>query len=146
LLAGLSQLPHGHFRRPLWSRREYKYCFIDANGSPLRRMHRSMSSNVVNQIKCRYPAGGAELKIALAIGEQANDVGESIDLRTATLTEATGLSVHKIQFTLRRMVRDGWILLVHDVAGEPRRYVIDPKWIEGRAHLPSQLVLTAELL
>ena len=82
----------------------------------------------------RYPAGGNELLLALALADHAHDDGTHVHPRVAALAEKTRQSVRAVQYQLRRMQLSGW--LIKCGAGDGGRgraasYCLNPDWLKG---------------
>lgn len=98
-----------------------------------------MSVFVSSQVWQRYPNGGGELTLALALADHAHDDGTHIWPKIATLAKKTRQSVRTVQYQLRKMEGDGFIILVN--AGNGGRnmsneYVINPEWLRGAEIAP----------
>jgi len=89
----------------------------------------------------RYPVGGGEMLLALAIADHAHDDGTHIFPSIAHLARKTRQSERSVQYQLRRMEASGWLILVNDGVGGRRRgrdeggrtrqYRISPAWMKG---------------
>lgn len=93
-----------------------------------------MSVRLMTAVFDRYPTGGAEFLLALALADNAHDDGTRIFPTVATLAQKTRQSVRAVQYQLRRMEEKGWLLLVGGAdggCGRPREYRINPGWIKG---------------
>jgi len=89
---------------------------------------------VSSQVWQRYPNGGGELTLALALADHSHDDGTHIWPKIKTLAKKTRQSVRTVQYQLRKMEGDGFIILVN--AGNGGRnlsneYVINPDWLKG---------------
>ncbi|WP_139319699.1 helix-turn-helix domain-containing protein [Stenotrophomonas sp. TD3] len=90
----------------------------------------------------RYPCGGGELLLALALADHAHDDGTHIFPSVAKLAVKSRQSERSVQYQLRKMERIGWLEVVcegggrlkgYKSGGRPREYRISPYWIEGGA-------------
>lgn len=89
----------------------------------------------------RYPNGGGEMLLALALADHAHDDGTHIFPSIARLAEKTRQSERSVQYQLRRMEQSGWLLLVNagiggrrsgsGEGGRTRQYRINPEWMKG---------------
>ncbi|WP_174935404.1 helix-turn-helix domain-containing protein [Burkholderia lata] len=95
----------------------------------------------------RYPEGGGELILALALADYAHDNGAHIFPAVDTLARKTRQSRRNVQYQLRRMEEKGWLQLVAYAAGgrsrgreegRPREYRINPEWVKGAEIAPFQ--------
>ncbi|MBB4126247.1 hypothetical protein GGR77_001537 [Xanthomonas translucens] len=100
-----------------------------------------MANKVQGEVFDRYPAGGGELLLALAIADHAHDDGTHIFPGVERLARKTRQSERTVQYQLRKMEASGWLILVNDgkggrrtgqgIAGRPREYRINPAWMAG---------------
>ena len=88
----------------------------------------------------RYPAGGGEMLLALALADHAHDDGTHIFPSIASLAVKSRQSERSVQYQLRKMEQSGWLELVnagggrmsgYKSGGRPREYRISPSWIKG---------------
>ncbi|WP_053092125.1 helix-turn-helix domain-containing protein [Stenotrophomonas maltophilia] len=89
----------------------------------------------------RYPNGGGEMLLALALADHAHDDGTHIFPSIARLAEKTRQSERSVQYQLRRMEQSGWLVLVNagiggrrsgfGEGGRTRQYRINPEWMKG---------------
>lgn len=82
----------------------------------------------------RYPNGGGEMILALALADHAHDDGTSVYPSIESLMEKTRQSRRTVQYQLRRMEEMGWLILVNSGNGgrnQHREYAINPDWIKG---------------
>jgi len=88
----------------------------------------------------RYPAGGGEMLLALALADHAHDDGTHIFPSIASLATKSRQSERSVQYQLRKMEQSGWLELVnagggrmsgYKSGGRPREYRISPRWIKG---------------
>lgn len=103
-----------------------------------------MSVRIMAEVFDRYPGGGTELLLALAIADHAHDDGTNVYPSVKRLAEKTRQSERSVQYHLRKMETDGWLLLVREAiggrgaAGIPREYRINPAWINGANFSPAE--------
>ena len=93
----------------------------------------------------RYPNGGGEMLLALALADHAHDDGTHIYPSVARLAAKTRQSARTVQYQLRAMESSGWLVLVNrgtggrqagGLMGLPREYRINPSWIKGAEIAP----------
>jgi hypothetical protein len=90
-----------------------------------------MSIKLMTLVFDRYPKGGNERVLALALADNAADDGTRIWPSVATLAHKTLQSERNVQRQLKAMVASGWLLLVSAKAGRSNQYAINPAWIAG---------------
>ncbi|UZB30945.1 helix-turn-helix domain-containing protein [Xanthomonas phaseoli] len=100
-----------------------------------------MSAKVSGMVFERYPTGGGEMLLALALADHAHDDGTHIYPSIARLAAKTRQSERSVQYQLRRMEESGWLILVNDglggraagfkEGGKTRQYRISPEWMKG---------------
>jgi len=93
-----------------------------------------MSIKVMSMVFDRYPAGGMERLLALAMADHASDDGRRIWPSVDELARKTMQSRSSVQRQIRRMVATGWLIQVKTATGRPgvtNEYRICPEWIEG---------------
>lgn len=100
-----------------------------------------MSAKVTGMVFDRYPEGGGEMLLALALADHAHDDGTSIFPSIARLAAKTRQSQRSVQYQLRSMEKSGWLILVggakggrkpgSESQGRTREYRINPAWING---------------
>ena len=98
-----------------------------------------MSIKLMSMVWDRYSATGGELLLALALADYAHDNGTSVYAGVETLAQKTRQSVRTVQYQLRRMQEEGWLLKVGKGDGGRSRHVtyhINPKWIKGAEVAP----------
>ncbi len=98
-----------------------------------------MSARMTGMVFARYPSGGGEMLLALALADHAHDDGTSIFPSVAALAVKTRQSDRSVQYQLRRMERAGWLILVNQGnggRGQHREYRINPAWINGADFAP----------
>ena len=87
----------------------------------------------------RYPAGGGEMLLALALADHAHDDGTNIYPSVNHLSIKTRQSERTIQYQLRKMEECGWLVLVADEKGgrgKAREYRINREWLKGAEIAP----------
>lgn len=93
-----------------------------------------MSVDVMSAVFKRYPNGGGEMILALALADHAHDDGTKVFPFVKSLAEKTRQSVRAVQYQLRRMEEAGWLILVNagnGGRGQPSEYRINPDWLKG---------------
>ena len=100
-----------------------------------------MSVKVMTAVFERYPNGGGEMLLALALADHASDDGTRVFPSIKALAEKTRQSERSVQYQLRRMQETGWLILVN--AGNGGRsmhseYRISLDWIKGAEIAPFQ--------
>jgi hypothetical protein len=98
-----------------------------------------MSVRVMAEVFARYPNGGSEMLLALALADHAHDDGTNIRPSVKRLATKTRQSERTVQYQLRRMEASGWLQLVANAAGgrnTPREYRINPDWLNGADFAP----------
>ncbi|MNK81549.1 hypothetical protein D3C87_1012930 [compost metagenome] len=93
-----------------------------------------MSVKVMGMVFERYPNGGGEMILALALADHSSDQGTAIYPSIASLAEKTRQSVRAVQYQLRGMEQAGWLILVNSGNGgrnQRREYRISEAWIKG---------------
>ena len=100
-----------------------------------------MSVKVMTAVFDRYPNGGGEMLLALALADHASDDGSRVFPSIKALAEKTRQSERSVQYQLRRMQDAGWLILVN--AGNGGRsmhseYRISLDWIKGAEIAPFQ--------
>lgn len=98
-----------------------------------------MSVEVMTAVFKRYPNGGGEMLLALALADHAHEDGRHIFPSVEHLAVKTRQSVRSVQYQLRRMQEAGWLILVN--AGNGGRqlhseYRISPAWLNGAEIAP----------
>lgn len=107
-----------------------------------------MSVRIMTAVFDRYPNGGGEMLLALALADHASDDGTRVYPSVKALAEKTRQSERTIQYQLRRMEDSGWLILVN--AGNGGRsmtseYRISPEWIKGAEIAPIQKGATDDI-
>lgn len=98
-----------------------------------------MSIKVMNAVFDRYPNGGGEMLLALALADHASDDGSRVYPSIKGLAEKTRQSERSVQYQLRRMQDAGWLILVNAGNGGRRmhsEYRISLAWIKGEEIAP----------
>lgn len=100
-----------------------------------------MSIKVMTAVFERYPNGGGEMLLALALADHVSDDGTRVYPSIKALAEKTRQSERSVQYQLRRMQEAGWLILVN--AGNGGRsmhseYRISLEWIKGAEIAPFQ--------
>jgi hypothetical protein len=98
-----------------------------------------MSVRVMSMVFERYPSGGGEMLLALALADHAHDDGQHIRPSVKLLAEKTRQSERAVQYQLRKMECAGWLILVnagHGGRNRRREYRINPAWIKGEKIAP----------
>jgi len=98
-----------------------------------------MSVTIMSEVFKRYPNGGGEMVLALAIADHAHDDGSHIFPSVKKLAEKSRQSERTVQYQLRKMQESGWIVLVADEKGgrgRSREYKINEDWIKGAEIAP----------
>ncbi|MBF3745756.1 helix-turn-helix domain-containing protein [Burkholderia pseudomallei] len=98
-----------------------------------------MSVKVMNAVFERYPEGGGEMILALALADHSHDDGTHIYPSVEKLAAKTRQSPRAVQYQLRRMQQSGWLILVSESKGgrgNTREYRINSDWINGAELAP----------
>ena len=93
-----------------------------------------MSVKVMSAVFERYPNGGGEMVLALALADHACDDGTKVFPSVAALAAKTRQSARTVQYQLRRMETAGWLIRVsHGNGGRSMstEYRISLAWIQG---------------
>lgn len=100
-----------------------------------------MSIKVMTAVFERYPNGGGEMLLALALADHASDDGTKVFPSVEALAEKTRQSVRSVQYQLRGMQTSGWLILVSSGNGGrsmTSEYRISLDWIKGAEIAPIQ--------
>lgn len=100
-----------------------------------------MSVKVMTAVFERYPNGGGEMLLALALADHASDDGTRVFPSVRALSEKTRQSERTVQYQLRNMEAIGWLILVGAGNGGrsmSREYRISLDWIKGAEIAPFQ--------
>lgn len=87
----------------------------------------------------RYPFGGGELLLALALADHAHDDGTHIYPGIPLLMVKTRQSERSVQSQLRKMLKIGFLIKVADSRGGKgnySEYKINPEWLNGAELAP----------
>jgi hypothetical protein len=93
-----------------------------------------MSIKVMTMVFDRYPEGGNERLLALALADHARDDGSRIWPSVGELSRKTLQHRSTVQRQIARMIERGWLEVVHRATGRPgdtNEYRINVAWIEG---------------
>ncbi|WP_254216095.1 helix-turn-helix domain-containing protein [Burkholderia multivorans] len=95
-----------------------------------------MSVKVMNAVFERYPVGGGEMLLALALADHADDDGTHVFPSVDTMVIKTRQSTRAVQYQLEKMQECGWLILVKAArggrkGGYPAEYRINLDWIKG---------------
>lgn len=93
-----------------------------------------VSVSVMTEIFKRYPNGGGEMVLALALADHAHDDGTHIWPSIGQLAKKTRQSDRTVQYQLRKMEESGWLILMNDGKGGRnmhREYRISAEWLNG---------------
>lgn len=88
----------------------------------------------MSQVMLRYPAGGGERLVALALADNASSDGQRIFPGIDDLAHRAYLDRRTVQRHIRKMVATGWLVLVRATSGRPgdtNHYRISPEWLAG---------------
>ncbi|VWC53724.1 gp60 [Burkholderia aenigmatica] len=100
-----------------------------------------MSVKVMTAVFERYPEGGGEMLLALALADHADDDGTHIFPSVSTMAAKTRQSERAVQYQLAKMQETGWLILVRPgrggrKGGMPAEYRISTEWIKGEEIAP----------
>lgn len=98
-----------------------------------------MSVKVMSAVFDRYPVGGGEMLLALALADHAHDDGTNVYPSVGKLAEKTRQSERTVQYQLRKMQAAGWLVMVRESRGGPgqsSKYRISPAWLNGADFAP----------
>ena len=98
-----------------------------------------MSIKIMSMVFEKYHAGGGEMLLALAIADHAHDDGTHIFPSVKNLALKTRQSERTVQYQLRKMESDGWLILVDCEFGgrsKTREYKINDDWLMGADFAP----------
>ncbi|RDU99207.1 helix-turn-helix domain-containing protein [Trinickia dinghuensis] len=107
-----------------------------------------MSVKVMTAVFERYPEGGGEMLLALALADHADDDGTHIFPSVQTMAKKTRQSKRAVQYQLEKMQKSGWLILVRaarggrpekgaTMGGRPAEYRISSEWIKGAEIAPN---------
>ncbi|PIG09482.1 hypothetical protein CLU84_2393 [Comamonas sp. 26] len=91
-----------------------------------------MSIKVMTAVFERYPNGGGEMLLALALADHASDDGARVFPSIKALAEKTRQSERSVQYQLRRMQETSWLILVNAGNGGRAFGWSDQGWLSGR--------------
>lgn len=100
-----------------------------------------MSIKIMSAVFERYPNGGGEMLLALALADHADEDGNNIFPSVKQLAAKTRQSERTVQYQLRRMEESGWLLRVGYGDGgrsQTTEYRISPLWLKGAEIAPIQ--------
>ena len=98
-----------------------------------------VSVKIMSLVFERYPNGGGEMLLALALADHAHDDGTRIFPSVATLASKTRQSRRTVQNQLHKMVDEGWLIPVANLKGGRNKaveYHIQRGWIKGADFAP----------
>jgi DNA-binding PadR family transcriptional regulator len=92
-----------------------------------------LSVEITDLVFERYPVGGGEFTLALALADYADRHGKKIFPAIQTLARKTRQSRRTVQYQIRRMEKSGWLITCgrsHGGRGRTQEYRISPDWIK----------------
>lgn len=98
-----------------------------------------MSGLVTGLVLDRYPHGGGELLVAIALADNAHRDGTNIFPGVDEVAARTKLSRRAVQLHMAKMVASGWLVLVRKSTGrrgDTNEYRISPEWLAGGESVP----------
>ncbi len=98
-----------------------------------------MSIKLMTMVFDRYPEGGSEMLLALALADHARDDGSRIWPSVGELARKTRQSTRTIQRQLQKMVASGWLEPVSAATGRrgsTNEYRVSPSWVAGQDIAP----------
>jgi hypothetical protein len=97
-----------------------------------------MSAQCTGAVFERYPVGGGEMLLALALADSAYADGTNILVSIDTMATKSRQSVRAVQVHLRKMLARGWLQVDKRGGGRGRwtRYRISPEWLKGAELAP----------
>lgn len=101
----------------------------------------AVSVYIMSHVWRRYPNGGGEMLLALALADHAHDDGTHIYPSIKQLADKTRQSTRTVQYQLRNMEASGWLVLQNDGNGGRnlhRVYNISAAWINGADIAPPE--------
>jgi len=93
-----------------------------------------MSIEVMSAVWNRYPTGGGQLLVALALADEANVHGCNVFPSVARIAARVKLQTRSVQRIMTGMVASGWLQVVHVSTGrrgDTNHYRISPEWLAG---------------
>jgi hypothetical protein len=107
-----------------------------------------MSIWLMSEVWKRYPAGGSELNLALALADHAHDDGTHIWPKVQSLARKIRKSERATQRLLRTMEESGWLVLINagdGGRGKSREYAVHPDWINGAVLDPGKVAVKVDI-
>lgn len=98
-----------------------------------------MSVEIMSMVFKRYPSGGGERLLALALADHASDDGSRVFPSVSLLAKKSVQSERTVQYQLRKMETIGWLIRVSDGIGgkgNTTEYCISPDWLKGAELAP----------
>jgi len=97
-----------------------------------------MSAQCTGAVFERYPVGGGEMLLALALADSAYADGTNILVSIDTMAAKSRQSVRAVQVHLRKMLARGWLQVDKRGGGRGRwtRYRISAEWLKGAELAP----------
>lgn len=97
-----------------------------------------MSARCTAAVFDRYPAGGGEFALALALADNAHQDGTHIFISVESMAEKSRQSVRAVQVHLRSMLASGWLQVSKAGGGRGRyaQYHINAAWLNGAELAP----------
>jgi hypothetical protein len=98
-----------------------------------------MAGLITGIILDRYPNGGGERLVAVALGDNAHRDGTHIYPSIAEIADRTKLSRRTVQLHMSKMVATGWLILTRKSTGrrgDTNEYRISPEWLVGGECVP----------
>jgi hypothetical protein len=93
-----------------------------------------MSGLITGIVLDRYPNGGGERLVAVALADNAHRDGTHIFPSIAEIADRTKLSRRSVQMHVSKMVATGWLILTKKSTGrrgDTNEYRICPAWLAG---------------
>lgn len=100
-----------------------------------------MSVEIMSMVFKRYPSGGGERLLALALADHASDDGTRVFPSVSLLAQKSVQSERTVQRQLRKMEKIGWLIKVSDGVGgkgNATEYCISAAWLKGDKLSPFQ--------
>lgn len=98
-----------------------------------------MSVEIMSMVFKRYPSGGGERLLALALADHASDDGTRVFPSVSLLAQKSVQSERTVQYQLRKMETIGWLIRVSDGTGgkgNTTEYCISQEWLKGAELAP----------
>ena len=102
-----------------------------------------MAIELMTAVFKRYPEGGSERLLALAIADAANADGSHVFVGVDTLARMTKQSERSVQRQLHHMLATGWLVLERKSTGrrgDVTHYKISADWIAGGEPIAPEVV------